>query len=208
MKRHLFTYLFILVSAVGFGQVDINVFVTDQLSAAPIDQVQVQLSNAEIGYSVSAKTDADGNAQFRSLSISGEYTITIAETSTWYGNTISGIELRSNYNPSIIISLTKKSEVALGEVKIVGNKTAQMNTSNAEVAGELKISEIKQIPVEGRDISRVLYRLPNVTQATGFYPEAPNVSINGSNGLFTNYLIDGMDNNEQFLGGQRFAIPV
>ncbi len=208
MKRHLFTYLFILVSAVGFGQVDINVFVTDQLSAAPIDQVQVQLSNAEIGYSVSANTDADGNAQFRSLSISGEYTITIAETSTWYGNTISGIELRSNYNPSIIISLAKKSEVTLGEVKIVGNKTAQMNTSNAEVAGELKISEIKQIPVEGRDISRVLYRLPNVTQATGFYPEAPNVSINGSNGLFTNYLIDGMDNNEQFLGGQRFAIPV
>jgi hypothetical protein len=44
--------------------------------------------------------------------------------------------------------------------------------------------------------------LPNVSQATGFYNEAPNVSINGANGLFTSYLIDGMDNNERFLGGQ------
>jgi hypothetical protein len=50
---------------------------------------------------------------------------------------------------------------------------------------ELKAAEIQEIPVEGRDITRVLYRLPNVSQATGFYNEAPNVSINGANGLFT-----------------------
>ena len=62
--------------------------------------------------------------------------------------------------------------------------------------------------MEGRDITRILYRLPNVTQATGFYPEAPNVAINGANSLFTNYMIDGMDNNERFLGGQKFAMPV
>ena len=28
--------------------------------------------------------------------------------------------------------------------------------------------DIEQIPIEGRDITRVLYRLPNVSQATGF----------------------------------------
>ena len=47
-----------------------------------------------------------------------------------------------------------------------------------------------------------------VVQATGFYPEAPNVSIMGGNSLYTNYTIDGFDNNERFLGGQKFAIPV
>ncbi|MEZ4951009.1 MAG: TonB-dependent receptor [Saprospiraceae bacterium] len=40
------------------------------------------------------------------------------------------------------------------------------------------------------------------------FPEAPNVAINGANALYTNYQIDGMDNNENFLGGQRFAMPV
>ena len=71
----------------------------------------------------------------------------------------------------------------------------------------MKAAEIQEIPVEGRDITRVLYRLPNVSQATGFYAEAPNVSINGASSGYTSYLIDGLDNNERFLGGQKFAIP-
>jgi hypothetical protein len=37
---------------------------------------------------------------------------------------------------------------------------------------------------------------------------APNVLINGANSLFTNYEIDGMDNNENFLGGPKFPAPV
>jgi hypothetical protein len=48
---------------------------------------------------------------------------------------------------------------------------------------ELKAAEIQEIPVEGRDITRVLFRLPNVSQATGFFPESPNVSINGASSL-------------------------
>jgi hypothetical protein len=33
------------------------------------------------------------------------------------------------------------------------------------------------------------------------------MSINGASSLYTSYLIDGLDNNERFLGGQKFAIP-
>jgi hypothetical protein len=40
-------------------------------------------------------------------------------------------------------------------------------------------------------------------RATGFYNEAPNVSINGM--LIYSYLIDGMDNNERFLEDKKFA---
>jgi outer membrane receptor protein involved in Fe transport len=69
-------------------------------------------------------------------------------------------------------------------------------------------AELREIPIEARDITRALFRLPNVTQATGFYPEAPNVSINGANSLYTQYLIDGLDNNENFLGGEKFPVPL
>ena len=54
----------------------------------------------------------------------------------------------------------------------------------------------------------MLFRLPNVSLATGFFPEAPVVAINGANSLYTSYLIDGLDNNENFLGGQRFPVPI
>src|SRR6185295_3220301 len=93
-------------------------------------------------------------------------------------------------------------------VEVSGEGVARINTVNAEVASTLTRQDIEVLPIEGRDLTRSLYRLPNVTQATGFYPEAPNVSINGANSLFSNYMIDGLDNNENFLGGQKFAIPM
>jgi hypothetical protein len=64
------------------------------------------------------------------------------------------------------------------------------------------------LPVEARDLTRALVRLPNVVASTGFFPEAPEVSINGANGLFAQYLIDGIDNNENFLGGPKFPMPI
>jgi hypothetical protein len=88
----------------------------------------------------------------------------------------------------------------------MSGSTTKINRQDAEVSSELRQLK-KEIPVEGRDITRVLYRLPNVSQATGFYNEAPNVSINGANGYFT-YLIDGMDNNERFLTKNLHSIRI
>ena len=119
------------------------------------------------------------------------------------------IDVRSNQNSSISLYLQKKQSKInqLNEVIIIRTSSAKINRRDAEVSFELKAKEIQEIPVEGRDITRVLYRLPNVSQATAGYAEAPNVSINSANGGYTSYLIDGMDNNERFLGGQKFAIP-
>lgn len=208
MQRIVYTLILSLFITTAFSQVDLEIVVNDQLTSKPVPQANVQLINESIGLNITETTPDNGIVKFRGLSTSGSYTVVVKPTNTYFENTITGIELRSNYNPSIIITVANKSDVKLDAVEITGNRSAQINTTNAEVSSELKIAEIKAIPVEGRDITRVLYRLPNVVQATGFYPEAPNVSINGSNGLFTNYLIDGMDNNEQFLGGQRFAMPV
>ncbi len=208
MQRIFYTLIFTLFITSAFAQVDLEIVVNDQLTSKPVAQALVQLVNDDIGLKITETTPENGIVKFRGLSTSGTYTVVVNASDAYFENTISGIELRSNYNPSIVITLAKKSEVNLDAVEVTGNSGAQINSTNAEVSSELKITEIKQIPVEGRDITRVLFRLPNVVQATGFYPESPNVSINGSNGLFTNYLIDGLDNNEQFLGGQRFAMPV
>ena len=207
--RKLYILLFSLFILSGaFAQVDLEVHVTELLTSNPVSNATVTLTNTVIGYSESGNTDAQGKIKFKGLSISGTYSALVGETNDYFGQTLNDITLRSNYNPSITIALAQKKEIALGDVVVNGSRSQQINTVNAEVSSELKIAEIEEIPVEGRDITRVLYRLPNVVQATGFYPEAPNVSINGSNSLYTNYLIDGMDNNEQFLGGERFAMPV
>ncbi|CCH02576.1 Protein oar [Fibrella aestuarina BUZ 2] len=187
---------------------DIDVSVRELTRQQPISGMTVYLENTAIGDSRQAITDQNGQVRFAAVSLNGAYRVFTKATDTYLEGEASNVVLRANFRQSITLQLPTKREVNLNEVQVRGRSTTQINTINAEVASQLTIKQVEELPVEGRDITRVLYRLPNVSQATGFFPEAPNVSINGANGLFNNYLIDGMDNNERFLGGQKFAIPV
>ena len=175
----------------------------------PIPSHPVRITNEDIGFSVDRTTNGQGRIRLTGLSTAGAYVI-LADESDAYRPLVSGeTTLRSNQTRSVILQLQTAEDVELSEVVVMAPaRVARINSVNAEVASELTAQEIEALPVDGRDITRTLYRLPNVTQATGFFPEAPNVSINGANPLFNNYLIDGMDNNEQFLGGTRFNIPI
>lgn len=203
--RFLYTILALFSALVAHAQVDLEAFVSGFPNRTPLASIQVQLKNPSTGFTAVEVTDDFGKVRFKGLSLNGSYELTIDESNDYEGIVQKGIVLISNTNTEIQLVLIQKN-VTLSEVRI--NGSSKINTQNAEVASVLKQKEIELLPLEGRDVTRLLYRLPNVVQATGFYPEAPNVSINGSNALFTNYLIDGMDNNERFLGGQKFNIPV
>ncbi|WP_245756087.1 TonB-dependent receptor [Pontibacter chinhatensis] len=198
-------YLIPMAAAFAQGAIEVTVL---NPKLEPVPQVQITASNEAIGYSATRTTNSKGIATFSGLNTAGAYTILSAENETYTFVSSEPIILRSNFTRTVTLVLPFKREVALKGVTVYAPSTTRINLYNAEVSSEMRISEIRELPVEGRDVSRMLYRLPNVTQATGFFPEAPNVSINGANPLFNNYLIDGLDNNEQFLGGSRFNVPV
>jgi len=207
MKRVLFVLVLWALYGSSYSQVTMEINVLDLEEAKVIPGISVTLENEQIGYKSTKITNKQGTVLFTGLSTSGEYVITVK--SEEYTDLVTDpLVLRSNKTRSITLGLNKKKAVELGEIVVEANNSiARINTIDAEVSYDLKQQELESLPVEGRDITRALYRLPNVVQATGFFSEAPNVSINGSNSLFTNYLIDGLDNNEQFLGGQRFRVP-
>ncbi len=186
----------------------LEVAVLDHTSAEPAPGIHLILVNEAIGFEAGAVTNAQGKARFPNLSTAGSYRLEARGGSEYHDQKTDGIHLRSDRVSSLTVALERKS-VLREELEVIARiGAARVNTVDAEVSATLRPQEIEALPIEGRDVTRALYRLPNVTQATGFYPEAPNVSINGANSLFANYLIDGLDNNENFLGGQRFAIPV
>ena len=82
-----------------------------------------------------------------------------------------------------------------------------VNRLDATVQSVVTKRELSKIPLEGRDITKSFIRLPNITTATLGYNESPQITINGGNPIYTNYLIDGMDNNERFLGNVKFNTP-
>ena len=189
-------------------QASLEVVVLEAISGAPAVGREVSLDNASVGLHAAATTNAQGKVRFNSLSTAGLYRVSVAETEATYAIDSGDLSLRANVDRSVTLSLAPKEAVTENLAVVEGAGVAQINTVNAEVSSSLREEEIESLPVEGRDVTRALFRLPNVTQATGFYPEAPNVSINGANSLFANYLLDGLDNNENFLGGQKFAAPV
>jgi outer membrane receptor for ferrienterochelin and colicin len=189
------------------AQANLEVEVVHAGSGDPASGIEVQVENATTGYDVRLRTGELGRVRFPAVPTGGPYTVTAHGGDALATRQATGIVLRANFDRSVRLALEPLASFSEAVTVTAESQTVAPNAVNAEVSATLAAVEIEAVPVEGRDLTRALFRLPNVTQATGFYPEAPNVSINGANGLYTAYLMDGLDNNENFLGGQKFAVP-
>ena len=206
--RHWFILFWGLVFPLfTFAQSEVEVLVMDTVQHTPTGQIAVRLENPAIGFSVTRTTTAQGKIVFSGLSTAGAYRVVTLENMVFSASASEPFQLRANEKQSVLVYVQSKI-TALEPIEVLAGGIATLNTRNAEVSATLDAGDVTQIPIEGRDLSRALYRLPNVVQATGFYPESPNVSINGANGLYAQYLMDGMDNNENFLGGMKFPPPI
>ncbi|MBA3342957.1 MAG: TonB-dependent receptor [Gemmatimonadaceae bacterium] len=83
-----------------------------------------------------------------------------------------------------------------------------LNTRDAVTGGSVERAELQSLPTDARNALSLAFTIPGVAQATGFFGDAPPLSINGSNSLYTQYSVDGLDNNEGFLGGPRVEFPL
>ncbi len=186
-------------------QAGITVAVVDATSGEPVPGAEIRITNDSIGYERTVLTDANGQARIEGLSTAGRYRVSAKTDDDEAEITSRDVSLRANFTSSVTL------RVGQGESTIVVTglrSVSGLNAVNAEVSASLEARELQALPVEGRDVIGALVRLPNVVPSTGFFPEAPSISINGSNGLDTNYLIDGLDNNENFLGGIKFPVPL
>jgi outer membrane receptor for ferrienterochelin and colicin len=199
--------LSVIYSFTSIAQEKLEVNVNDLLTLKPIKSVEVYLESVN-EKPVIGMTDKLGKVIFNNLSNNKIYKIYTFANDKYAEAILGNISLKAGETTKVSIELPSIRVELLEEVRITNSKRAKMNTQNAEVSYIIPKEEIQALPVEGRDITRTLIRLPNLTVATLGYAEAPNVSINGLGGTFTNYLIDGMDNNERFLGNAKFNTPV
>jgi len=187
-------------------QAGIAIAVVDAESGEAVSDAEIQIVNDSIGYERIIRTDANGRVQIEGLTTAGSYRVVAkgdAEGSD--GAASREVALRANFTSSVTLRINRADNtiVVTGLRAVTG-----LNAINAEVSASLGEEELAALPIEGRDVIGALVRLPNVVPSTGFFPEAPSISINGSNSLNTNYLIDGLDNNENFLGGIKFPVPL
>lgn len=194
-----------LATPVQAQQTGLQIAVVDAETGAAIPGVEIEIRNADIGFDRTFRTDAQGMARLEGVTTGGAYTVSAQASDQYEGAAAEPLSLRSNFDRSVTLRL-KRSGTA---ITVTGHRAISgLNMVNAEVSASLSKEELVALPIEGRDVVGSLVRLPNVVPSTGFFPEAPVVSINGANGLYTNYLVDGLDNNENFLGGPKFPVPL
>lgn len=197
---------FLVALPASAQQAGIQIQVIAQEDGAPVADAQVTLSNPGTGLVRTVQTDAFGQVRIEGLTTGSGYIVTVGAGTTHSEVVANPITLRANFVQSLSLVV---GSVDVPEIVVTGNRiSAGLNSVNAEISASLSSELLEALPIEGRDVVTSLVRLPNVVPSTGFFPEAPVVSINGANGLFTNYLIDGLDNNENFLGGLKFPVPL
>ncbi len=170
--------------------------VTDS-SGAAIAQAQVTAKSSDTGLARSTQTDDQGFYFITELPL-GDYTVTTSKggfrTATVQGIRV-GVSARERVNVQLRPGEVKETVVVNEEVPLV-------ETSVDNLGGTLEAKQVEQLPVNGRDFSKLLTMVPGSTADPGAVSESPGsfglFSMNGNRGRSNNYLLDGTDMNDGY----------
>ena len=205
MKKYIMLCIGICIAGFTQAQINFSIKVLDAQQDQPVKDFSIKLKNLKNGNIIESSTNEDGIAVFNIVDGIGKYVAQAAETDKYL--TLNESIIINNKNQSTTLYLTSQKQLRLDEIVISSNKKTAINRRDATVSSIVTRKEMEAMPIEGRDITKSFIRLPNVTLATLGYNESPQISINGGSPIYTNYLIDGLDNNERFLGNVKFNTP-
>lgn len=169
-------------------------------SGAPLGGALVQVAAA-----TSVTTDPQG--RFALPVPAGRRLTLVASHTGFVPETLMVAALEPGHDRSIAITLAPLARLTVTEV-VATRPRPLVNASDAATGGSVELEELRHLPTDARDPVSLAYTIPGIAQARGFFGDAPRLSINGTNSLYTQYTIDGLDNNEGFLGGPRVEFPL
>ena len=171
--------------------------VTDE-SGAVISGAKITVHNVNTGQDRTAQTSADGSYSVPELPI-GTYTVTVSQ---------SGFHASATNDVVVDVATERRVDVVLkpGEVsqtvEVSGEALPQVETTSAELGGTLTSGAIENLPVNGRDYTKLIYLNPGVAGSPDQISDSPGsygtFSMNGSRGRSNNYLLDGTDMNDGY----------
>ncbi len=98
-------------------------------------------------------------------------------------------------------AVLKPGEVA-EKVEVSGEQLPQIETTSSNLGGILTSQTIENLPVNGRDYTKLIYLNPGVAGSPDQITDSPGsfgtFSMNGSRGRSNNYLLDGTDMNDGY----------
>jgi len=171
--------------------------VTDPTGAV-VAGAQVKVRNTGTGLERTATTSGDGSYAVPELPI-GTYDVTVTQTGfqTFVAKTVT-VDVATERR---VDAALKAGEVST-RVEVQGDLLPQVETTSATLGGTLNSEAITNIPVNGRDYTKLVYLNPGVAGSPDQISDSAGsfgtFSMNGSRGRSNNFLLDGTDMNDGY----------
>ncbi|MBZ5502143.1 MAG: TonB-dependent receptor [Acidobacteriia bacterium] len=171
--------------------------VTD-VSGGAVAGAVVTVHNTETGTDRTAETTADGGYLVPELPI-GTYDVAIEKE---------GFQKSVTTAVKVTVAAERRVDVALkpGEVRqqvvVSGETIPQIETTTNTLGGTLTQEDVKDLPINGRDYTKLIFLNPGVAGSPDQITDSPGsfgeFSMNGARGRSNNYLLDGTDMNDGY----------
>jgi hypothetical protein len=170
--------------------------VTDSTGAA-VPGAKITVTSSETGLTREAQTDNFGSYRLAELPV-GTYSVTASK---------SGFRTQTARGVSITVAGNQRVDVTLsaGEVResvVVTADVPLVETSGNNQGGVISAQQAEDLPVNGRDYTKLLVLVPGATGDPSGVSDSPGsfglFSVNGNRGRSNNYLLDGTDMNDGY----------
>src|SRR5260370_14992462 len=170
-------------------------------SGAGVPNVQVTATDTEKGVSQTTTTNDSGNYTLSNLT-PGNYKVTLEAK---------GFKTLVQANLPVIVgsstAMNDKLQVgAVGETVVVDATPALLETDRASVSTNLTSEQVVSLPILDRNFTALELLLPGASKNPWQHGQTENpqggiqIATNGQLFSGTNFMIDGMDNNDPVLG--------
>ncbi len=186
--------------------------VTDS-TGAYVAGATVKVRNVGTGLERTTTTSTDGSYSVPELPI-GTYSVTITQT---------GFQTAVTNNVEVNVATERRVDALLktGQitqtVEVSGGDLPQIETQSNELGGVLTSKGVEDMPINGRDYTKLIFLNPGVAGSPDQITDSPGsfgeFSMNGARGRSNNYLLDGTDMNDGYRNdpainqGGVFAVP-
>jgi len=171
--------------------------VTDA-SGAVVSGASVKVHNVNTGQDRTTQTSADGSYTVSELQI-GTYDVSISQ---------SGFQTSVTSSVTVDVGSERRVDFALKpgqvteKVEVSGDTLPQVETTSTDLGGVITAATVENLPVNGRDYTKLIYLNPGVSGSPDQISDSPGsfgeFSMNGARGRSNNYLIDGTDMNDGY----------
>ncbi len=171
--------------------------VTDA-SGAVVPGATVKVHNTNTGLERTTQTSADGSYTVSELQV-GTYSVAVSQN---------GFQTSVTNDVAVDVAGERRVDVALKpgqvseKVEVSGESLPQVETTTNDLGGVLTAQTVQNLPVNGRDYTKLIYLNPGVAGSPDQISDSPGsfgeFSMNGARGRSNNYLLDGTDMNDGY----------